>query len=90
MELTKKILGKQKIRVVDPDSFESRSKLFPQSGSGLDPVLDSDPDSDPDLVWIQIRIDKKGWIRIWIRIQMNPDPQPCRKCNAAFISLNCA
>jgi hypothetical protein len=34
-------------------------------------------DLDPDLVWIRIRIDKKGWIRIWIRIQMNPDPQPC-------------
>jgi hypothetical protein len=39
-------------RVVDPDSFESGSSLFSQSGSGLDPVLDSDPDS----VWIQIRI----------------------------------
>jgi hypothetical protein len=64
-----------KIRVVDPDSNESgsRSGLFSQSRSGLDPVLDSEPDS----VWI--RIAKKGWIRTWIRIQMNPDPQPCLK-----------
>jgi hypothetical protein len=48
-------------RVVDPDSVESGSRsgsiLFSKSGSGLDPVLDS-------LVWIQIRINKKGWIRI--------------------------
>jgi hypothetical protein len=39
-------------RVVDPDSFESGSSLFSQSGSGLISVLDSDPDS----VWIRIRI----------------------------------
>jgi hypothetical protein len=32
-------------------------------------------DSDPDLVWIRIRIDKKGWIRIWIRIH-NPGRDP--------------
>jgi hypothetical protein len=42
----------QKTRVVDPDSFESGSSLFSQSRSGLDPVLDSDPDS----VWIRIGI----------------------------------
>jgi hypothetical protein len=35
-------------RVVDPDSYESGSRsgssLFSQCGSGLNPVLDSDPD----------------------------------------------
>jgi hypothetical protein len=29
-------------------------------------------DSDPDLAWIRIRIDRRGWIRIWIRIH-NPN-----------------
>jgi hypothetical protein len=35
------------------------------------------PDPNPELDSNRIRIEKKGWIRIWIRIQMNPDPQPC-------------
>jgi hypothetical protein len=53
---------------VDPDSFESGSSLFCQSGSGSKPNPDPNPEPDPN----RIGIEKKGWIRI----QMNPDPQP--------------
>jgi hypothetical protein len=49
-----------------------RIQIQTKSGSESKPNPDPNPEADPNL----IQIEKKGWIRIWIRIQMNPDPQP--------------